>query len=386
MEQVAIVGAGPTGLSLAMELRRLGFAPIVFDRLAAGQNTSRAVVVQARTMEVLEAADVTPRLIEQGIVIHSFHIRDRDRVLAEIDLSTIAKETKYPFALAIPQDRTEAILAARLEELGGSVTRSAEVVAVRPAAGSVQLDIQQGEARTTLEAAWVIACDGGHSIAREAAQIPFEGGEYEEAFVLADVDLTWSIPREEPTLLLAPAGLVVVVPLPGSSQRFRIVATYEGDVPPNPPAELFETILAERGPTNAAPHISALHWSSRFHVHHRIAQRLRSGRILLAGDAAHIHSPAGGQGMNTGIQDAVTLAEALATTLRSGDEFALAAWQAKRHAVAQDVVSLTDTMTRVATTPSRPLQIARDALISLVGHIPAAQHAMAKRLSELVYR
>jgi 2-polyprenyl-6-methoxyphenol hydroxylase-like FAD-dependent oxidoreductase len=192
--------------------------------------------------------------------------------------------------------------------------------------------------------------------------------------------MDWPIPRDEVSLFFSTDGLVVVVPLP--ENHFRIVATMKV-APPEPAISDFQKILEERGPENGDIRIRSAPWSSRFHVHHRVAKTFRKGRILLAGDAAHVHSPAGGQGMNTGIQDAISLADALRQELQQGSETALDAWQMKRQEIARGVVSLTDRMTKLGTASSPAVKLLRNAVMDIVGHVPFAQHALAQQLSEL---
>ena len=379
---VAIVGAGPAGLALSAELRRLGVSAIVIlDKLAAGENTSRACVVHARTLEVLEPLEVVPELIRQGLIVPIFRMRDRGRILTTVSFKDL--KTAYPFTLMCPQDRVEAILLQRLQSLGGAVQRPCDVAGISPGEDDVEVRWTSGEETRTVRAKWVVGCDGAHSVVREQASIPFDGGAYDESFLLADVEMDWPLDRKEVNLFYSEDGLMVVAPLPDN--HFRIVATVR-EAPAAPSIADFESILKERGPENAVVSIRRMAWSSRFHIQHRVARVLRQGRILLAGDAAHVHSPAGGQGMNTGIQDAVSLASALTRTLHERDETILDKWQEDRLKIAHSVVDLTDRLTKVATISSPVLQALRNTAIELIGSLPFAQHAMAERLAELTYR
>jgi 2-polyprenyl-6-methoxyphenol hydroxylase-like FAD-dependent oxidoreductase len=379
--EVVVVGAGPTGLALGAELHRLGVSALIVDRLAAGENTSRASAVHARTLEVLEPVGATAELIRQGLAVQIFRIRNRSGVLATIDFKDL--KTKYPFTLMCPQNRVEAILLERLQSFGGNVERPAEVIDVLQREDYVEVRVKNASDAQTIRAKWVAGCDGAHSVVREHAAIPFEGGAYDESFILADVEMDWPLDREEVSLFYADQGLLLVAPLPGN--LFRIVAMVE-QASPQPSMADFESILKERGLENAPISIRRMPWSSRFHIQHRIATALRQGNILLAGDAAHVHSPAGGQGMNVGIQDAVSLATALHQTLRSGDDAALDKWQEDRLKIAHSVVDMTDRLTKVATLSSPALKALRNTIVEVIGHIPSATHAVAERLSELTYK
>jgi 2-polyprenyl-6-methoxyphenol hydroxylase-like FAD-dependent oxidoreductase len=336
------------------------------------------VVLHARTLEVLEPLGATPELLQTGVIVPIFRVRDRSRILATISFKKL--DTPYPFTLMCPQDRTEAILLRRLQSLGAMVERPCGVVSIRPTENDVEVLLKRGGELNAVHTSWLVGCDGAHSLVREQASIPFEGGAYEESFVLGDVMMDWPIDREEVSLFFSEKGLVVVAPMPDN--YFRIVATVER-APETPSVADFQRILAERGPQTAPVAIRSLLWSSRFHIHHRVAKVLRQGKVLLVGDGAHVHSPAGGQGMNTGIQDAISLASALHSTLQSGNDDALKDWQEKRLEIARSVVGLTDRITQMATISSPALRALRNAAIGIIGHVPFAQRALAEKLAEL---
>jgi 2-polyprenyl-6-methoxyphenol hydroxylase-like FAD-dependent oxidoreductase len=378
---ILVVGAGPSGLALALTLSRMGLKPLVIDRLPAQANTSRAGVIHARTLETLAPLGVVPTLIDEGLRLHDFRVRSPDRELLHIDFSHIP--SPYPFVLMCPQDRTEAVLLAALEEAGGAVHRPAELTGLEIRAGKIVAEIRRGDRSFHVTAAWVVGCDGMHSTVRELAGIGFAGERYAENFVLADLRMDWLPGREEVGLYLADAGLMVVAPLPG--ERFRIVATVP-DAPPEPDAAFIEALVAERGPAATPGTVREVLWSSRFHVHHRLAETALRGRVLLCGDAAHVHSPAGGQGMNIGIQDAVTLAEPLARALQADDTEGLRFWAEARHAVAETIVAQTDRLTRMGTLTSLPARLARNAALALIGHLPGARARIARTVAELDLR
>jgi 2-polyprenyl-6-methoxyphenol hydroxylase-like FAD-dependent oxidoreductase len=377
---IVIVGAGPSGLALACALQQLGIAAVVLDKQLEGANTSRAAVIHARTLEVLTPLDVVPTLLNQGITVPRFRVRDRDRLLLTVNFSQL--NTPYPFTLMCPQNQMEATLLSRLEKLGGQVVRPAEVKELQRGPNEIAVRVASRDSVHTITAKWVVGSDGMHSIVRESAGIAFEGASYNEDFVLADVHMDWPLTREEVNLFFSPRGLVVVAPLP--EDRFRIVAT-AATASEHPPMEFFQGILDDRGPSDRHRQASIRNvvWSSRFRVQHRVAATLREDCVILCGDAAHVHSPAGGQGMNTGIQDAVSLAHPLATALRTGDYQLLVDWTAARHRVATEIVRLTDRMTRAATLSQPVARICRNLLLRFVDHVPAARNALSRTLSEI---
>lgn len=375
---VLIVGAGPVGLALAAELQRQGVSALIVERQPAGANTSRACVIHARTLEVLEPLGVTAHLLAHGVKVPIFRVRDRDRALLTIDFAQI--DSNYPFTLMYPQNRTERALLAALERFGGSVTRGAEFIGFERDGSNLVATLELDGRRTTVNTRWLIGCDGMHSRVREQADIAFEGADYQQGFVLADVHMDWPYSRDEVTLFYSPAGFAVVAPLPDA--HFRIVAMDDA-APATPSLAYLQALLDARGPTIARGHIHDVAWTSRFHLHHRVARTPRAGQVLLCGDAAHVHSPAGGQGMNTGIQDAMSLAGVLASTMLDHDETRLDVWAATRHRVATEVVAMTDRMTRMATLKSPFGQSLRNAAIGLFGHVPPLRASVARTLAEL---
>lgn len=375
---VVVVGAGPTGLTLACTLRAGGLDVLVLDTVSEGANTSRAAVIHARTLEVLDELDVTHRLITEGCVVPVFTVNDRHRVLARLDFSDLP--TPYPYTLMLPQSRTEAILAERLTELNGSVHRPWTVTAVDTTASGAAVTASHANGTSeTVQARYVVGADGLNSVVRTCAGIGFTGASYDASFVLADIQLDWQLSTDEVQLFLSPAGLVVVAPLPGG--RHRVVATMD-QAPETPSAKVIQSLLDERGPGRA--HVGDVAWSSRFRVQHRVADQYRRGSLLLAGDAAHVHSPAGGQGMNTGIQDAIDLGRTLVDVITGQlAPTALDGYQERRRPIALQVVELTDRATRLATVHGTAARAGRNLAIALGSRIPPVRRRIACQIAEL---
>lgn len=375
---VLIVGAGPTGLALALTLQQAGVRPVIVDRLAAGQNTSRAAVIHAHTLEVLERLGVTEDLERRGLPLTRFALRDHDRALLELDFSTLP--SRYAQILMIPQDETEAILADRLASLGGSVARGVTATRIeRDAAGAV-VHVETPEGPQAIRARYVVGGDGMHSVVREAAGIAFHGESAAGSFVLADVHMDWALSTEV-TLFFSPEGMGVVAPLPAN--RYRIVAPVE-DAPEAPDAAFVQALLDARGPRKSPGRVREVLWSSRFRVHHRVAARYRSGPFFVMGDAAHVHSPAGGQGMNTGLVDAVVLGQLLADVIAGGaPDTTLDLYEEKRRPAAAEVLALADRLTRIATMRSLAGRILRNLVLRLLGASPVFRRKLALNLSGL---
>ena len=291
---------------------------VVVDALAEAQNASRAAVIHAATLDSLRALGVADRLLAQGVRVPHFRVRDRDAVLFHTDFSVLPVPT--PFALMVPQDETERMLIVRLAELGHAVRRPVRLLGYERTGQGVRATCNSPEGRLLVEALYVVGADGEKSTVRASAGIGFPGETY-GSFLLADVRMDWPIARDEVTLFFSEAGTLVVAPM--SHDRYRVVAQL-ADAPSVPALPDVQRVMDARGPQSGA-RVREVLWGSRFQVHHKLADRLHDGPVLLVGDAAHVHSPAGGQGMNLGLRDAGALSGALAEALRTGSEAALAA-------------------------------------------------------------
>jgi 2-polyprenyl-6-methoxyphenol hydroxylase-like FAD-dependent oxidoreductase len=376
---VLIVGAGPTGLALSIALHLRGIRHVLIDRLEQGQNTSRAGVIHAQTLESLRELGVTPRLTALGLKLSTFTIRDRDRALLELGFEALP--SAFPYLLMLPQNVTEAVLAERIAELGGRVRRGVTAHSIEQDAEGARVIISEAGQERVIAAKWVVGGDGMHSLVRRAAGVEFEGASYAESFVLADVHLDRAPAPDEVSLFFSPEGVVVVAPLPEGT--FRVVATLQ-DAPEQPNVADIQALLDTRGPVSRPCRVLDVTWSSRFRLHHRLASSYRSGRLLLMGDAAHVHSPAGGQGMNTGMVDAVVLGRLLADVV-SGlrPEAALGMYQELRQPAAAQVIQIADRLTTMATVRSPLKRWLRNTLLRSIGCVPFLKRRIGLSLSGL---
>ncbi|MGI9087400.1 MAG: FAD-dependent monooxygenase [Chthoniobacterales bacterium] len=378
-----IVGAGPVGLMMACELARHGVPCRIIDQAAERSQTSKALGVFPRTLEVFEATGVIDQALAAGTKIFALNIRHGEKELVRIDLSTVA--SPYPFVFSLPQSETERILIEHLDSLGVEVERNLELTGLTQTDTSVQALVRHADGRAeTIETPWLLGCDGAHSATRHALGMEFEGAPYDESFVLADVRAESSLPKNEIHLFFSDEGLFALFPFKG--ERARLIANIppesrEQDLP-EPTMEDMQRIAERRGPRDLR--VSDAVWISRFHISHRKVADFRKIRVFLAGDAAHIHSPAGGQGMNTGIQDSFNLAWKLALVVRGRAPAALlASYSSEREPIAKGVLNLTDRITRFATITNPVAKTARDLLLPLVTGIDFLEEKFADRISEL---
>jgi 2-polyprenyl-6-methoxyphenol hydroxylase-like FAD-dependent oxidoreductase len=375
---VVIIGAGPTGLSLAIALQQAGVRHLLIDKLASGQNTSRAAVIHAHTLEALEPLGVADQLAAHGLKLNHFRIRDRDRAL--LNLSFDQLKSPHAYLLMLPQDVTEAVLAERLAALGGTIHRGVTATAVRQTDETAQVTVTTPAGEHTIRTRYVVGGDGMHSTVRAATAVDYAGSRYAESFVLADVHMDWALPGEV-SLFFSAAGLVVVAPLPGGA--YRIVAILE-NAPERPGVADIQALVDARGPTTQRAVVKDVIWSSRFRVHHRLASAYRDRRLFLMGDSAHVHSPAGGQGMNCGLVDATVLGQLLGDVLRGRrPQSDLDLYGTLRRPAAAQVLTLAGRLTAMATLQGGFRRTLRNAVFRLIDHLGPAKQRLLMNLSGL---
>lgn len=347
---VLIVGAGPTGLTLANELTRHGVAVRIIDRELAPLTTSRALVVQPRTLEIFDDIGVIDEALAAGNPATSLTIAFRNKKV-ELDLAGMLSGpqnyTSYPALRTLSQHDTERILTQSLSKRGVEIERGRALIDLTQNGETLAVSLRAADGSIeTLRCRWVIGCDGTHSSVRKAAGIAFTGSTYRDEFIMADAEVEWQLPHGGLYGFPSAAGIFAAFSMAGEN-RYRIF----GNVPLGPQGpgaeysepthEEFQAMLDERVPFPAK--IIKANWVSRYRVHSRVVPVYRKQSVFLVGDAAHVHSPAGAQGMNTGIQDAYNLAWKLALVQRGiGDDSLLDSYEAERHPVGIQLLKTTD--------------------------------------------
>jgi 2-polyprenyl-6-methoxyphenol hydroxylase-like FAD-dependent oxidoreductase len=341
--QVIIVGAGPTGLVLALWLTRLGVRVRIVDKTAAPGTTSRALAVQARTLEWYRQIGLAEAVIAGGRRMEAINLWVAGKQAARAVFGEMGTGlSPFPYALIFPQDEHERLLIERLVEAGIEVERQVELVALEETADGVRARFKRADGPTdACEAVYIAGCDGAHSAVREALAIGFPGGTYHHVFYVADVDARGAAMNGELHAAMDTTDFLLVFPLKEDG-RARLIGTVRTDRE-HQHDDLSWDDVSTRVIEWMRIDVLRLHWFSTYHVHHRVADQFRKGRAFLLGDAAHIHSPVGGQGMNTGIGDAVNLAWKLAAVLRGRATAAiLDTYETERIAFARRLVATTD--------------------------------------------
>jgi 2-polyprenyl-6-methoxyphenol hydroxylase-like FAD-dependent oxidoreductase len=380
---VLIAGAGPVGLTLAAELARYGLAVRIVDKAPLRTDKSKAIVLWSRTLELLERQGCAPEFVAAGLKVRAANIIAGDRQIARIDLTEV--HTPYPFALMLPQSDTERLLEAQATARGATLQRGVELTSFSSSAGAVTSILRHPDGRQeSLEASWLVGCDGAHSTVRHQLGAEFRGDALPTDFILADLTLHGVPHHDELSIMLHSDGILAIFPI--GPDRYRVIA----DVGPagsserraDPTLEEVQAILTRRGPGGITA--DAPRWLASFRINERKVAEYRSGRVFLAGDAAHVHSPAGGQGMNTGMQDACNLAWKLALVARGrcGDAL-LDSYSRERSAVGDDVLKNAGRLTTLAMIKGGVKQSIRNHIATLLFGLAPLRRKLADTLAEV---
>ena len=375
---VLIVGGGPVGLFLANECARRSLRWRLIETHSKQSEHSKALAIFPRTLEIFDMAGLVGPFLEQANRVTSVAVVSHARTLALMHFTP--EESPYRFVAMVPQNVTEKLLVEELRRKGGDVEYNTTFVSASEQDDAVNVTLNRQGETVNLRASFVVGCDGAHSAVRHLLNLPFEGAEYEDSFMLADIETNETLPADQLQLCPSEFGPVAIFPMNATRRRIvAIIDKTEGDAPS---LDMVRNILTQRAPSGIEAR--ALHWSSYFRIHHRQAAQMRVGRVFIAGDAAHIHSPFGGQGMNTGLHDVWNLVWKLDLALHGhGKEELLQSYSAERGPVIKQVIETTDFMTKAMGTPSKLAQTLRDALIPMVSRLAPFQHAFVQRLSEL---
>ncbi|HBB89242.1 MAG TPA: pentachlorophenol monooxygenase, partial [Blastocatellia bacterium] len=344
---VIIVGAGPTGLALACQLVRYDVDFVIIDKSEGVTHYSKALGVHARTLEIYEQLGLAQKAVEQGTIAGKVRLLERGEVLGQVELSNIGKGlSAYPFMLVLEQSRNEQLMYDWLKERGHDVLWRTELESFSQDHTTVTAQVKASDAAfQTIAGKYLVGCDGPHSLVRHALGFAFEGSTFERLFYVADLRIDWKFSHDALTVCLAPHGVVAFFPMPGE-KRWRIVGAFPEGLEKDERDIVYEEIEAQiKKEAQLDLDITRVDWFSTYKVHTRHVDKFSAGRCFVAGDAAHIHTPAGGQGMNTGIQDAYNLAWKLALVLKhSADAQILETYNEERLPNAKRLTATTDRM------------------------------------------
>jgi 2-polyprenyl-6-methoxyphenol hydroxylase-like FAD-dependent oxidoreductase len=370
---VLVVGAGPTGLVLALWLTKLGIKVRIIDKTAEPGTTSRALAVQARTLELYRQLDLSEAVIAGGHQVPAINLWVKGERTARIVFESVgAGVTPYPFLHIFPQDQHERLLIERLEALGVTVERRTELLGFAEQTECVMARLRDRDGHEVDSVtSYIAGCDGARSIVRQTIGTGFPGGTYRQVFYVADVDAAGPPMNGELHIDLDEADFLGVFPLAGQG-RGRLLGTVRDERADRADTLTFNDV-GDRAIGHLGIEVRKVNWFSTYHVHHRVTEQFRKGRAFLLGDAAHIHSPAGGQGMNTGIGDAINLAWKLAAVVagRAPDTL-LDTYEAERIGFARRLVATTDRVFSFATAAGRIADLVRTRVAPLLIPMAAA--------------
>jgi 2-polyprenyl-6-methoxyphenol hydroxylase-like FAD-dependent oxidoreductase len=356
---VLIVGAGPTGLALALWLQRLGTKFRIVDKTPDAAPYSRALGVHARTLEFYRQLGLADAVVDRGVIMRGINLWVNRSKTAHVSLGDLGEDlTPYPFVLDFAQDQHERLLIDELAAVGITIERRTQLVGLEEQDGGIlaMLECPDGTTDRCL-ASYVAGCDGAHSVVRSLTGVGFAGGSYERVFYVADVDATGPAVDGELHVDLGESDLLAVFAMKGE-RHIRLVGTLQPEAVSGQREPTFADV-SRRPIEQLGLEVSRVNWFSTYRVHHRVADTFRRGRAFLLGDAAHIHSPVGAQGMNTGIGDAVNLSWKLASVLAGSRDDLLDTYVAERIAFARRLVATTDRAFTLATKPGRVAAVIR---------------------------
>ena len=386
MPSVLIVGAGPVGMTLASELTRYGVSVRVVDGSAARTDKSKAMVLWSRTLELLDRGGdrgAAP-FVEAGFKVAGVtFVAGNTDVVGRVAMDAIP--SAHAYALALPQSETERLLEERLAAQGVTVERSTEAGSFEMGTDGIGAVLRRADGREeTVRANWLVGCDGAHSAVRHALGVPFAGETLLSDWFLADVHMTgYPRPDTDAAIHWHRDGVLLIFPI--QAGRYRIIGDLpytEGKAAPVPTLDEVQALVDQRGPTGTRLFDPV--WLSGFRINGRKVASYREGRVFLAGDAAHIHSPAGGQGMNTGMQDAVNLAWKLALVAHGRAGAALLnSYSPERSGVGDEVLKAAERLTSVATLKNPLAQGVRNAVGRLMLGLPRVAHGVADTMAEV---
>ncbi|HEX7896106.1 MAG TPA: FAD-dependent monooxygenase [Terriglobales bacterium] len=375
---ILIVGAGPVGLFLANECARRGIRWRLVEMRSRQSEHSKALAIFPRTFEVFDMAGVIAPFLEVVNRVTSVAVIAQQRSLARLPFEP--EGPPYAFVGMVPQDVTEKILVEELRRNGGAVEYDTTLASAVQHDGYVTATLDRKGERIDVTALFLVGCDGAHSLVRHLLDLSFDGSQYTASFMLADVETNEVLPGDELHLCPSEFGPLAIFPM--SATRRRIVATVDEAEEDAPSLAFVRKVVAQRAPVGFEA--LSLRWSSYFRVHHRHVSRMNVGRIFIAGDAAHIHSPFGGQGMNTGLQDAWNLAWKLDLAVRGrGSQQLLDSYSAERYPVIKRVILTTHRLTRAMGTGSKLAQAVRDTVIPVISRTSVFRRRFVRNLSEL---
>ena len=381
---VLIVGAGPVGLTLTNDLLRRGVSCRVIDKAPQATQKTKALAIQPRTLELLAKIGVADLAVQQGLKTTKFNPYSDGKCLAHIDYADYLHDTQYPYMSMLPQNQTEALLTAHLQRQHGVIEWKVELVNFTQDEQGVEVVLRHADGKIEqTHVGWLVGCDGAHSMVRHLLGLNFTGTSFEQSFAVGNVHMTWDLPYDEIQAFVHQGSFIAYFPMVG--QRHRVVIAYELDKAPTGDVTLEEIqqVIDVCGPHGARADTPTD--LARFHVNQRRTEQYAQGRVFLAGDAAHIHSPIGGQGMNTGMQDAFNLSWKLALVAKGqAPQSLLESYDVEREEVGKELLRGTGLATRMVLTRNPFLVTLRNHLAPIfLSSVPVVLKRLVSSLSEI---